>query len=251
MPKIDDQRAVPKKRHRRSLSTLSAGAASLMVLRRASLRWGARDDELDTVLPGDDLLAHANLCATRAITVRAAPEAIWPWIAQLGQSRGGFYSYDLLENLVGCDIHSADRIVDQWQHVAVGDQINLAPQVSLAVAVAEPNSALVLRGGMPNTEMGRSPYDFTWAFALRPGPDSTTRLIIRERYAYRHRWVAVIVEPVEFVSLLMSRRMMHGIRQRAERHTAVPRQPASRASAGAGAGAGGRIRIAAAERPRR
>ena len=63
------------------------------------------------VLPGDELMAYADLTATRAVTVRASADAVWPWIVQLGQGRGGFYSYDFLENLVGCDIHGADRIV--------------------------------------------------------------------------------------------------------------------------------------------
>ena len=188
-----------------------------MLLRRASLRWGASEAEIDLVLPGDDLLAQANLCATRAITITATPEAIWPWIAQLGQGRGGFYSYDLLENLVGADIHSADRIVEEWQNIGVGEQINLAPGFGLAVAHVDPGSALVLRGGIPTTTMGPSPYDFTWAFVLRPGPEATTRLLIRERYTYAHRWVAALVEPVELISLVMSHRMMHGIRRRAER----------------------------------
>jgi hypothetical protein len=188
-----------------------------MLLRRASLRWGASEAEIDLVLPGDDLLAQAHLCATRAITITATPEAIWPWIAQLGQGRGGFYSYDFLENLVGGDIHSADRIAEEWQNIGVGEQINLAPGFGLTVAHVDPGSALVLRGGIPTTTMGPSPYDFTWAFVLRPGPGATTRLLIRERYTYAHRWVAALVEPVELISLVMSHRMMHGIRQRAER----------------------------------
>jgi hypothetical protein len=202
--------------HRRSVTTLLTGTAALMVLRRASLAWGASEDELDLSLPGDGLLSHPHLRATRAITIKATPAEVWPWIAQLGQGRGGFYSYDFVENLVGCDIHSADRIVAQWQNTTVGDQVNLAPNVGLNVAIVEPGRALVLRGGIPTTTLRRSPYDFTWAFVLRPGPDSTTRLLVRERYTYTHRWVAALAEPVELVSLVMTRRMMRGIRQRAE-----------------------------------
>jgi hypothetical protein len=87
--------------------------------------------------------------ATRAITVHTSADQVWLWIAQLGQGRGGFYSYDALENLVGCHIHSADRVVPEWQNLKVGDQVNLHPEVRLGVAVMEPGRALVLCGGVP------------------------------------------------------------------------------------------------------
>jgi len=139
----------------------------------------------------------------------------------LGQGRGGFYSYDFLENLVGCDIHSADRIVPEWQDVGVGDEVKLHPKVALAVAALEPGRSLVLRGGVP---MGNTPppYDFTWAFVLRERPDRTTRLLVRERYAYTRRWAPLVVEPVEAVSFVMSQKMLRGIRDRAERTAGRP-----------------------------
>src|SRR6266511_2542706 len=101
-----------------------AAAAYLLVVRPWQLRWGATDEERDATLDGDDLIANPDLMAIRAITVHAAAAQVWPWIAQLGQGRGGFYSYDALENLVGCDLHSADRIVPQWQDLRVGDQVS-------------------------------------------------------------------------------------------------------------------------------
>jgi hypothetical protein len=214
-------RAAPSSRHRRSLCAWTASVACLLLVRRASLRWGAADAEIEMVLPGDDLMPDAHLCATRAITIEATADQVWPWIAQLGQSRGGFYSYDFIENLIGCDIHSADRIVQEWQHIAVGDQVNLAPGMGLTVEIVDPGNALVLRGGMPNTTMRGSPYDFTWAFVLGPGPGATTRLLVRERYTYSHRWVAALVEPVELISFVMSRAMMHGIKQRAEQRPII------------------------------
>jgi hypothetical protein len=166
------------------------------------------------VLPGDELVPHADLTATRAVTVTAAPGGVWPWIAQLGQGRGGFYSYDFLENLVGCDIHSADRIVPEWQPIDVGDEVNLYPEVGLIVARVEAGRALVLRGEMPMAHT-RSPYDFTWAFVLRAQADETTRLLVRERYGYSRRWAPLLVEPVEFISFVMSQRMLRGIKERA------------------------------------
>ena len=126
-----------------------SAAAYVLLARPRQLRWGATDQELDEPLPGDELIAHADLTATRAITIGASAEHVWPWIAQFGQGRGGFYSYDVLENLVGCDIHSADRIVPEWQHVGIGDEVRLAPEVGLVVAAVESGRSLVLRGGIP------------------------------------------------------------------------------------------------------
>jgi len=194
----------------------SAAAAAIAFLRGRYLRWGATDEEAYMALAGDELLPDADLTATRAVTVRAAAAGVWPWIAQLGQGRGGFYSYDFLENLVGCDIHSADQIVPEWQAINVGDQVNLHPEVGLLVALVDPERVLVLRGGVP---MGRTPppYDFTWAFILRPGPAGATRMLVRERYSYSRRWAPLLVEPVELISFVMSQRMLRGIRERAER----------------------------------
>lgn len=200
----------------RAAAWATAAVAAVCLARRASLRWGATTEEVAAALPGDDLVPHPDLVSTRAITVHAAPEDVWPWVVQLGQGRGGFYSYDVLENLVGCDIHSADEVVEEWQHLAVGDRVNLAPQVALEAAEVIPGSALVLRGAaMPND--APSPYDFAWAFVLRPAPGGGTRLVVRERYAYLRRWAVLMVEPVEWVSMLMSQKMLRGIRDRAER----------------------------------
>jgi hypothetical protein len=190
-------------------------AAYLIAGRRWQLRWGTNSREATARLPGDDLVADPDLVATRAITIRARPVDVWPWIAQLGQNRGGFYSYDVLENLVGCEIHSSDEIVPAWQDVTVGDAVNLAPEVALTVANVDPPRAFVLSGGVP---MGGSapPYDFSWSFVL-DGQDSTTRLIVRERYAYTRWWAPLLVEPLTAISFLMSQKTLRSIRDRAER----------------------------------
>ena len=166
-------------------------------------------------LPGDDLIAVVDLTATRAISIRCSTDQVWPWVAQIGQGRGGFYSYDFLENLLGCEINSADRIVAEWQDVKVGDEVRLAPKVALAVAALEQGRALVLTGGVP---LGRSepPYDFTWCFVLRDGLDGSTRLVVRERYCYKRSWARLLVEAIEPVSFLMSQKMLRGIRERCE-----------------------------------
>jgi len=131
--------------------------------------------------------------------------------------RGGFYSYDFLENLLGLDIHSTDRIHQEWQEIQAGDHVHLAPAASsdLEVVRVDRGSALVLRVP-PDSPPG--PFDFTWAFVLRPQPDGTSRLLVRERYAYRRWWTGWMVEAVEVASFIMSRRMLQGIRTRAERH---------------------------------
>jgi hypothetical protein len=193
-----------------------AAAAGILLARRWQLRWGATAQELAGSLPGDELIARPDLTATRALTVRAQADRVWPWVAQLGQARGGFYSYDFLENLVGCNIHSADRVVPEWQDVSAGDEVRLHPEVALEVAAVDPGRSLVLRGGVPNGN-APPPFDFTWAFALQPGPDGTTRLIARERYAYARPWARFIVEPVEVIDFVMTQKMLRGIRSRAER----------------------------------
>jgi hypothetical protein len=198
---------------------IAAAAAALVaaaaVARRQQLRWGATDAECRRSLTGDELVPDPDSTSTRAITIRACVEDVWPWIVQLGQGRGGFYSYDRLENLAGCDIHSADEINPDWQHVDVGDAVRLAPELALTVAVAEAPRTLVLQGGvLPGAVT--APYEFTWTFDLSPGSGTTTRLVVRERYAYTQWWARFMVEPVTVVSFFMSHRMLRGIRDRAE-----------------------------------
>jgi hypothetical protein len=204
-----------KHRHLAALATVTSTAVLLLILRRRYLRWGATDHEISEPLPGDDLLSSANLTATRAVSIHTSSEYVWPWIVQLGQGRGGLYSYDLLENLVGCDMHSADRILPQYQAVYVGDDFRLHPQVTLKVVRLDPGNALVVQGGVP---MGTAapPYDFTWAFVLHQR-DGSTRLVIRERYRYSRWWAPFLVEPVEAVSCVMTQKMIRGIKGRAER----------------------------------
>jgi len=191
------------------------------LLRHRYLRWGATVNERRHTLFGDELLPQAKVSTTRAITITTPAEQVWPWIAQLGQGRGGFYSYDWLENFVAhIDIHNADQIVPEWQHLAVGSEVRLAPQLPLQVAALDVGLALVLRGNVP-VGQGTPPYDFTWAFVLLPQTDGTTRLVVRERYTYTRRWAALIVQPAQLVSCFMSPEMLRGIKTRAERMPAA------------------------------
>jgi hypothetical protein len=203
-----------------AVAAIGSIAALAFVGRSRLRRWGATDEEIAAAQPGDELIGDANVTATRAITIRRSPDVVWPWVAQLGQGRGGFYSYDFLENLVGCDIHSADRVVPEWQQLEVGDEVRLAPTAGLRVAILEPGRALVLQGSLPIAR--RPPFDSTWAFVLCEQPDGTTRLLSRERYGYRRWWAPFVVEPTQAISFVMSRKMLLGIRKRAERDSLLP-----------------------------
>jgi hypothetical protein len=200
--------------------SLWATPAPVSVLLRARyLRWSATDEEVNLALSGDELTRRGDLTATRAVTVCASSDVVWPWIAQLGQGQGGFYSYDFLENLVGCDIHSADRVVPEWQYVAVGDEVRLAPQLSLIVAFSSRDdhslSAAGCRSGAlspSTTSPGRSRSEMA---------RTTRRDASSERYAYTRHWARPLVEPSEAVSFVMSQKMFRGIKARVER-TAAP-----------------------------
>ncbi len=211
---------MPRRTLRRLVVMAGLGTAVAMVARPWYLQWGATGEECTAPLPGDERIDTPDLVSTRAITVRAAPDHVWPWIAQLGQGRGGLYSYDALENLVGCDIHSADEIVPEWQDVAVGDPFRLHPEVALVVTDVVPGRALVVSGGAPS-DQEPAPFDFTWAFVLVPADEGATRLLVRESYAYRAPWARLVVEPVEMASFVMSQKMLRGIRDRAERDLAA------------------------------
>jgi hypothetical protein len=198
--------------------------ASSPLLRRRYNRWGVDDGEITTELSGDELVRDPDLGYTRGITVDARPEEIWPWVVQIGQGRGGFYSYDGLENLFRCDIHSADRVLPQLQDIAVGDVVRLAPggAPSFRVHVVDPPTALVLvSAGTESTDeaapSGADEPVVTWQRVLRSlDGGRRTRLLVRQRLSRPHgqRLLWRLVEPVGFV---MERRMLRGIKERAER----------------------------------
>jgi hypothetical protein len=177
--------------------------------------WGARGDEIDASLPGDDWVPHPGARTVRAITIDAPAETVWPWLAQIGEGRGGFYSYSLLERAVGCDIHNADHIHPEWQPIHPGDTVWLARTYGEAgrvvVAAVKPNSHLVL---VSPTDYARIRHEHrasgTWAFYLRP-EGGQTRLIIRSAGgATGNAWFDV-------AHFVMEQKMMRGIRKRAER----------------------------------
>jgi hypothetical protein len=192
---------------------LGAGALAsyVWVVRPWHLRWGATDAEAKESLPGDELVPGPLAAATHAITINAPVADVWPWLVQIGQDKGGFYSYSWLENLVGCHLRNADQIMSEFQTLTVGDEVRLHPQAPpLPVVLCKPYRALVL--GSNTRQPG------TWGFYLKEVDEHNTRLIIRGRgymppsmlyWFYQY----VLFEPAHFI---MERKMMLGIKQRAE-----------------------------------
>lgn len=206
------------------------GAAYSFVLLPRLRRWGATAEEVTRPLPGDDLIPDPLYATTRAITVSAAAEDVWPWLVQMGQNRGGFYTYDVLENLFRLDIHSADRIHEEWQDLAAGhDYVSLDPDetMKMTITTLDPPRAFVIRTGAP-AEDPPAPGDFfkgeiaaSWAFIIEPVGERSCRLLIRWRASWRTTAAAAfarafLLEPVHFV---MEEGMLRGIRDRAERST--------------------------------
>jgi hypothetical protein len=193
-------------------------------LRPRHLRWGATEAEVRRALPGDELMPNPKFSATHAITIHAPVLEVWPWLAQIGQGRGGFYSYTWIENLLGCNIHNADRVHPEWQNLKAGDAILLHPKIPpIPAVIVERGRVIVLHG---DTRQGLrfnlvKPGDYlatTWSFYLEPVDEHTTRLIERFRSDYNPTpmntlFYRVILEPGSFV---MERKMLLGIKERAE-----------------------------------
>lgn len=175
-------------------------------LRRRILTWGATAAEAAERLPGDELLEAADGISTRAITIDAPTEAVWPWLAQLGPSpRGGAYTYDWIENLLGLDMHSVDRVLPEFQHPTVGDTIDFGKN-GMRLERVEPERVLAWRSEDGN---------WVWTFLLREH-DQQTRLISRNRFRLPTLVARVGMLPMEPASLLMERKMLRGIKKRAE-----------------------------------
>lgn len=181
--------------------------------------WGASFDEVTAMLPGDELVRSGATRTTRALTIDAPARAVWPWLAQIGEDRGGFYSLAVLERAVGARIHNADRIHPEWQDLQVGDSIWLARRYGdnarQIVAVVQPQSHLVLMSPADFDRLQRGgTASGAWAFYLRGSADRT-RLIARGSGR-------LVGTPwFDIAHFMMERRMMCGIRDRAEQMQSV------------------------------
>ena len=182
-------------------------AVYALFLRRPTLTWGATDEEATARLPGDELLEDADGIATRAIDIDAPAAAVWPWIAQMGPSpRGGAYTYDWIENLLGLNMHSAGYVHPEFQHPRVGDTLGYGPNQMLVERV-EPEHVLAWRSEDGN---------WVWAFVLEER-DGATRLISRNRFRLPTLAARLGMIPMEPASLVMEQKMLRGIKERAER----------------------------------
>jgi hypothetical protein len=174
-------------------------------------RWGTTSSDLTHVMAGDGLIVRPTFVYTMAATVNAQPEHIWPWLVQMGYQRGGLYSYDWLDRLFGfLDRPSAARILPEFQHLAVGDHIPLGRGPSWPVAVIEPNRALVL----DMRKMGG--FDWVWQFSLYTVDEKRTRIVSRSCFSTQTAWARLLTYAIEPAGFLMTRRMLLGLKQRAE-----------------------------------
>lgn len=194
-------------------STAIIAAAAVITyaryVRPRQLQWGATPEEASRALPGDDLVPRPTFNSTRAITVAAPPERIWPWLVQIGLTRAGWYSYDILDNL---GRPSARRIIPELQNLAVGDMVPMSPDGKHGMPV--------LAIDAPKSMIWGTPGDTTWTWQLDPVSDSSTRLISRVRSRYRWLSPAIAFSALlEFGDFWMMRKMLLNLRARAESAT--------------------------------
>jgi hypothetical protein len=196
-------------------ATLAAAGSGAVIayplfFRRRCLTWGATAEEVSGKLPGDELLPEASIVSTRAVTIDAPAAAVWPWLVQMGSGRGGAYTYDWIENVFGLHMHSARQILPQFQDLKVGDEVPMgAGRPAMRVEVCDPERTLAVRSADGN---------WVWIFALA-AEDGRTRLISRNRIVTPGEpppvrvFNMLVMEPG---SLIMERKMLLGIKERAE-----------------------------------
>jgi len=186
-------------------------AGYLRVGRERVLNWGASDVEVDARLPGDELLEDADGVSTRAISIAADPDAVWPWLVQIGPyPRGGAYTYDWIENLLGLDMHSVDRVLSEFQEPEIGETIEFGSN-AMRLELCDRPRAVAWRSLDQN---------WVWLFHLERTAFGT-RLLSRNRFSLptlAGRIGMLLLEPG---SLIMERKMLLGIRDRAERITSA------------------------------
>jgi hypothetical protein len=204
-------------------------------LRGVRSHWGMTRAEAGRVHEGDEYVPEPRWQWTHAVDIEAPPEAVWPWLVQIGQDRAGFYSYQFLENLAGTAVQNAARVHAQWQALRVGDDLRLHPGTApLKIAAVEPGRFLIARAGVdPRTgaalsdaaakaadTTAKSFVAVSWALLLEPHPDGTTRLVSRFRSTCSNDLATRILSGAyltEAIGFAMDRRMLRGIKQRAER----------------------------------
>lgn len=196
---------------------LATAAVLLYAARRYYRNWGATKDECQMTLPGDDLVAGPAVQTTDGVWIDASPAAVWPWLIQIGQDRGGLYTYQCLQNLFGLHYRNAERIEPNWQHLSVGDAVRLTPPnwlgfpdgATLRVADIVDQKSIVLRALPPGHIV-----DAVWSAHLIPHWDDRCRLLIRHRIRLRHPGEVLAVELTGPAVALMTRGTLLGIKRR-------------------------------------
>ena len=204
------------------LGAAAAGIAGYQLIGRMS-HWGASEEEIAAGYPGDELIEPPADQTTMAVTIAAPAEVIWSWLVQIGQDRGGMYSYDDLEQAIGLEIHSAETINPAWQHLEPDDSVRLVPPgwgplpdgYAFRVSMVEPPHTLVLRQGPP-----QDPWDGVWTFSIREVGPGLCRLVSRTR-THRNPGVAQAVLRAATtlgapITWLMTRKMLLTLKERAE-----------------------------------
>jgi hypothetical protein len=184
-----------------AVAVLGTATAYLRWARPWMRRWGSTDSEVEMALPGDERVANPSVQQTHAVAIDAPAHAVWPWIEQIGQDRGGFYSYTWLENLAGCRMRNADRVHPEWQRRAVGDAVLLHPAAGLKILRLDPGRALVLEGG--------------WSLVVQEDGPKRCRLLARFR-APGGAGGAAYAMLLELPHFLMERKMLATIKHHAE-----------------------------------
>jgi hypothetical protein len=196
-----------------ALTALGAVAGGyLLFIRPWQLRWGATDEEVQRPMPGDDIVKHPTFHATRAVTIQAQLQEVWPWLVQIGCMRAGWYSYDWIDNL---GIPSAQRILPAWQHLEVGDLIPMSPDGKQGFWVKDFE---VNRWMLWWDKQGK----VTWYWGLYLQEKGQTRFITRVRlqYTWTSPWILFNLL-LDVGDIVMMRKCMLGIKQRAEREAAA------------------------------
>lgn len=205
-------------------TAVGAAGAGFAFVRPQMLVWGATGLERNAPMDGDDAVPLAKYRSTHAISIAAPPEDVWPWLAQLGQGRGGLYSYDWLENLFGCDIHSVSAVVPQWQELQVGGEVRLVrpdhpvPLRFLVARVDPPHRLLLVAPGTQDEAFAAGLPYVSWSFQIDEYHRGYSRLVVRLRGDFlptTRQLLAnkYLLEPVHW---LMERKMLLGIKKRAE-----------------------------------
>ena len=197
---------------------LVGGFAVLYAARRYYRNWGTTKEECRMYLDGDGLITGSVVRSTEAVSIDASAGVVWPWLVQMGQDRGGLYTYEKLENLAGLRYVNADRVHPEWQHLAPGDTIRLVPKgwmglregIALQVVEVADQQSIVLRAFA-----GRE-WDVVWSFHVIPHWDDRCRLLIRIRTPLRHPGQALVTELAGPARALMTRGMLLGIKRRAQ-----------------------------------